>query len=78
MDTVKSFMLTAASIFLMLLGAYHLGGRAAKRAADIKRLNEAAKRARATIEVRSDVEKAIRNRTDDSVIDELHSDWLRR
>ncbi|MCJ8600977.1 hypothetical protein MWH03_00080 [Klebsiella pneumoniae] len=78
MSTLKSFVLTATSVFLVLIGAYYMGGRAAKKAAELKRQEEAARRANATIEVQKDVEQTIRSHTDDAVIDELHSDWMRR
>lgn len=77
-STLQRIALTTASTLLVLLGAYYAGGRAARRAAELKRLEEATNRARTGLDALRHVEEAIRLRSDDSVYDELRSDWMRR
>lgn len=77
-STLKCLALTAASTILVLFGAYYAGGRAARRAAEMKRLEEATNRARTSLDAIRHVEEAMRLRNDDGVYDELRSDWMRR
>lgn len=75
---IRATALTCLSIVLVLCGAYYAGGVAARRAAELKRSQEAAKRAESTLEVVNRATQTTRSQNDESVVDELSSDWMRR
>ncbi|APM29138.1 hypothetical protein ACB381_18040 [Klebsiella michiganensis] len=74
---VKAFVMTATAVIAVLLGAYILGGRSARRAAEIKNQREENKRLQATVEMKNEATSKVR-RMGDSVVDaELAAHWMR-
>lgn len=74
---IKTFVMTASAVIAVLLGAYILGGRAARRSAEIKDQREENKRLRATVEVKNETIDKVRRMDDDTVDSELSANWMR-
>lgn len=74
---IKAFVLTAAAVTALLLGAYILGGRAARRAAQIKNQREENKRLQATVEIKNEATITVRGMGDSAVDAELAAHWMR-
>lgn len=74
---IKTFVMTASAVIAVLLGAYILGGRAARRSAEIKDQREENKRLRATVEVKNETIDKVRHMDDDAVDSELSANWMR-
>ncbi|EPH6764629.1 hypothetical protein ACS0ON_004261 [Cronobacter dublinensis] len=73
----KQYLMTAAAVIMVLAGAYHLGGRAARRSMEIKAEREDNKRLQHTLDVKNDIINAVR-RSDDATVDaQLAADWMR-
>ena len=68
---IKAFVMTASAVIAVLFGAYILGGRAARRSAEIKNQREENKRLSTTIEVKNETTDKIRRMGDGAVDDEL-------
>ena len=74
---IKTFVMTAAAVIAVLLGAYILGGRAARRSVEIQSQREENKRLRSVIEIKDETTKKVRHMDDDAVDGELAADWMR-
>lgn len=74
---IKTFVMTASAVIAVLFGAYILGGRAARRSAEIKDQREENKRLRATVEVKNETIDKVRHMDDDTVDSELSANWMR-
>lgn len=74
---LKAWALTAWAVLLVLVGAYAMGSRAARKAAKTKAdYNEALRTAAGAKEVH-DVEHETRAMPDGAAADELRRDWMR-
>ncbi|HBL6736622.1 TPA: hypothetical protein LSH72_004010 [Klebsiella oxytoca] len=74
---IKAFAMTASAVIAVLLGAYILGGRAARRSAEIKNQREENKRLSTTVEVKNETTTKVRRMDDGAVDDELSANWMR-
>lgn len=74
---IKAFVMTATAVIAVLFGAYILGGRAARRSAEIKNQREENKRLKTTVEVKNETTAKVRRMDDGAVDDELNANWLR-
>lgn len=74
---IKALVMTASAVIAVLLGAYILGGRAARRSAEIKNQREENKRLRTTFEVKNETTAKVRRMDDGAVDDELSANWMR-
>jgi len=74
---IKVFMMTATAVIAVLLGAYILGGRSARRAAEIKNQREESKRLHTTVEVKNEVTNGVRRMGDSAIDTELAVNWMR-
>lgn len=74
---VKAFVMTATAVIAVLLGAYILGGRSARRAAEIKNQREENKRLQATVEIKNEAMGKVRGMGDSGVDAELAAHWVR-
>ncbi|WP_248187657.1 hypothetical protein, partial [Klebsiella pneumoniae] len=74
---IKAFVMTASAVIAVLVGAYILGGRAARRSAEIKNQREENKRLSTTVEVKNETTAKVRRMDDDAVDDELSANWMR-
>ncbi|HHT4259114.1 TPA: hypothetical protein ACTYZB_004780 [Klebsiella variicola] len=73
----KAYLMTAAAVIALLLGAYVLGGRSARRSIEIRSQQEENKRLKTTVEVKNDVMEEIKRKDDAAVDAELNANWLR-
>ncbi|WP_154943789.1 hypothetical protein [Klebsiella grimontii] len=73
----KAFVMTATAVIAVLLGAYILGGRSARRAAEIKNQREENKRLQATVEIKNEAMDKVRSMGDSGVDAELAAHWVR-
>ncbi|HBT4797413.1 hypothetical protein HRF84_08090 [Klebsiella variicola] len=74
---IKAFVMTASAVIAVLLGAYILGGRAARRSAEIQSQREENKRLRTVTEIRNETTSKVRRMDDDAVDSELSANWMR-
>lgn len=74
---IKAFVMTASAVIAVLLGAYILGGRAARRSAEIQNQREENKRLRTVTEIRNETTSKVRRMDDDAVDSELSANWMR-
>ena len=74
---VRAALATASAVLLVLFGAYCWGGRAAKKAVEIKATSDENKRLRQTIEIAHENVIDINRKSDDAVHRELGTDWMR-
>lgn len=76
-DKVKSWALTAWAVLLVLVGAYAMGSRVARKAAEKKTNYNDALRAAAGAKGAHDAELDARKLPDGGAADELRRDWMR-
>lgn len=74
---IKAFVMTASAVITVLFGAYILGGRAARRSAEIKNQREENKRLSTVTEIRNETTSKVRRMDDDAVDNELSANWMR-
>lgn len=74
---LKTVLLTSAAVFLVLVGAYMMGGRAARQAIEEKTRQEERKRLQNTVDVKNETLNDIRRKGPSTVHRELHDKWLR-
>lgn len=77
-ERLKSWALTAFAVLLVLVGAYAMGGRASKKAAEKKRDYDEALRAAAGAKGKYDAELDTRRLPPGGAFDELGREWMRR
>ncbi|EPG3568945.1 hypothetical protein ON011_003899 [Providencia rettgeri] len=58
--------------------AYSIGGRTARKAIKLKQKQEKIDRLEKTVKVKTEVDSETRAKSDDAVIDELRTDWMRK
>ncbi|MEY0233858.1 hypothetical protein [Providencia manganoxydans] len=75
---IKSFLYTFISIVSVLFFAYSIGGRAARKAIEAERKQVEIDRLAKTVNIKKEVDGEIHSKDDDSVINELRSDWMRK
>lgn len=73
----KALVMTVTAVIAVLLGAYVLGGRSARRAAEIKNQREESKRLNATVEIKNETTDKVRGMGDGGVDAELAANWMR-
>ena len=76
-ERLKSLALTLLAVVSVLVGAYAMGGRAARRAAEKKRNYDDALRAGAGAKGVHDAEVEVRKLHDGGAADQLSRDWMR-
>jgi hypothetical protein len=76
-EKLKAWALTAWAVLLVLVGAYFMGGRVAKKAAEKKKDYNDALRAAAGAKEVHDVELDTRKLPTGSAADQLRRDWMR-
>ncbi|ELP0880817.1 TPA: hypothetical protein RRJ08_004026 [Klebsiella pneumoniae] len=74
---IKAYVMTVSAVIAVLLGAYILGGRAARRSAEIQSQREENKRLRTVTEIRNETTSKVRRMDDDAVDSELSANWMR-
>jgi hypothetical protein len=77
-ERLKGWALTALAVLLVLVGAYAMGGRASRKAADKKTNYDEALRTAAGAKGVHDVELNTRGMPDGAAADELRRNWMRR
>lgn len=77
MTRLHAWALTALAVLLVLVGAYAMGGRASKKAADRKREYDDALRAAAGAKGVHDANVTVRSMPDGAAADKLRDDWMR-
>lgn len=75
---IKSFLYTFISIVSVLFFVYSIGGRTARKAIEAERKQEDIDRLSKTVKTKNEVDSEIRAKSDDAVIDELRTDWMRK
>nr|AKG47490.1 hypothetical protein pA_00050 [Pectobacterium carotovorum] len=75
---LKILIFSTLSIIFILLSTYKLGGRAARKTIELKQNKNTIDRLAKTTSINIEVENEIRSKSDDAVIDELRSDWVRK
>lgn len=78
LNKIKVFFYLFLSTLFVLLAAYSLGGRAARKASELKRKQVEIDRLETTVNIKKEVDGEIHSKDDDSVINELRSDWMRK
>jgi hypothetical protein len=76
-ERLKAWALTLVAVVLVLLGAYAMGGRKARQAAEKKRNYDDALRAGAGAKGVHDVEVEVRKLPAGGAADQLRRDWMR-
>ncbi|WBM73010.1 hypothetical protein OH773_21855 (plasmid) [Buttiauxella sp. WJP83] len=74
---LKIALMTPAAVLLVLVGAYMLGGRAARQAMEEKARQEDRKRLQSTVDVKNEIINEVRQKDASAVHRELHDKWLR-
>ena len=77
LSKVKSTIMTLAAVFLVLVGAYTWGGRAARRAMEEKAQRETNKRLQVTVDVKNETINEVRTKDASAVHRELRDKWMR-
>lgn len=75
---IKTAFYFLLSTLFVLFAAYALGGRAVRKAIKLKQKQEKIDRLEKTVKVKNEVDSEIRSKSDDAVIDELRTDWMRK
>ncbi|ELY4103819.1 hypothetical protein [Cronobacter sakazakii] len=73
----KIALITLAAVLLVLVGAYTMGGRAARRAQEEKVRQVDRKRLQSTVDVKNETFNEVRQKDAAIVHRELHDKWLR-
>jgi hypothetical protein len=76
-EKLKSWALTFLAVLAVLVGAYAIGGRKARRAAEAKHNYDEALRAGAGAKGVHDVEVEVRKLPTGGAADQLRRDWMR-
>ncbi|MGF3094473.1 hypothetical protein [Cronobacter sakazakii] len=74
---LKIALITLAAVLLVLVGAYTMGGRAARRALEEKAKQDDKKRLQSTVDVKNETFNEVRQKDASAVHGELHDKWLR-
>lgn len=74
---LQAWALTALAVLLVILGAYSLGGRAARKSADQKRKYDDALRAAAGSKGVHDAQTEVGQLHTGAAADRLRDDWMR-
>ncbi len=77
MTRLQAWALTALAVLLILVGAYAMGGRAAKKSSDQKKKYDDALRAAAGAKGVHDAEITVRDLPTGGAADSLRRDWMR-
>ncbi|CTT55650.1 hypothetical protein QS851_20885 [Escherichia coli] len=77
MTKLKVALITLAAILFVLVGAYTMGGNAARRAMEEKAKQEDRKRLQSTLDVKNETLDELRSKDASTVHHELHNKWLR-
>lgn len=73
----KALWMTALAVILVVFGAYCWGGRAAKRAVEIKTQRDENKRLQHTVDMKNEAVNVVRSKDDDTIDRELNDKWMR-
>lgn len=73
----KALWMTALAVILVVFGAYCWGGRAAKRAVEIKAQRDENKRLQHTVDMKNEAVNVVRSKDDDTIARELNDKWMR-
>ncbi|QWR87155.1 MULTISPECIES: hypothetical protein [Cronobacter] len=74
---LKIALITLAAVLLVLVGAYTMGGLAARRALEEKAKQDDKKRLQSTVDVKNETFNEVRQKDASAVHRELHDKWLR-
>ncbi|MBJ8899678.1 hypothetical protein I5418_21545 [Citrobacter braakii] len=74
---LKFALTTLAAVLFVLVGAYTMGGRAARHAIEEKARQEDRKRLQSTVDVKNETLNEVRRKDASAVHRELHDKWLR-
>lgn len=74
---LKIALITLAAVLLVLVSAYTMGGRAARRAQEEKVRQDDRKRLQSTVDVKNETFNEVRQKDAAIVHRELHDKWLR-
>lgn len=74
---LKIALITLAAVLLVLVGAYTMGGRAARRAVEEKAKQEDRERLQNTVDVGNEITNELRRKGASAVHRDLHDKWLR-
>ncbi|ENO7467598.1 hypothetical protein ACB435_004126 [Enterobacter hormaechei] len=74
---LKFALMTLAAVLFVLVGAYTMGGRAARLAIEEKARQEDRKRLQSTVDVKNEIFNEVRRKDASAVHNELHNKWLR-
>ncbi|ENC3532699.1 hypothetical protein ABJV44_000046 [Shigella sonnei] len=77
MTKLKVALITLAAVFFVLVGAYTMGGNAARRAMEEKAKQEDRKRLQNTVKVVNETSSKIRQKDASAVHRELYDKWVR-
>ncbi|ENI9576403.1 hypothetical protein AB0A24_001515 [Escherichia coli] len=77
MTKLKVALITLAAVLFVLVGAYTMGGNAARRAMEEKAKQEDIKRLQNTVEVVNETSNKIRQKDASAVHRELYDKWVR-
>lgn len=74
---LKIALITAAAVLLVLVGAYTMGGRAARQAMEEKARQDDRKRLQNTVDVKNETINEVRAKDASAIHRELRDKWLR-
>lgn len=74
---LKFALMTLAAVLFVLVGAYTMGGHAARQAIEEKARQEDRKRLQSTVDVKNETLNEVRRKDASAVHRELHDKWLR-
>ncbi|MDJ3760743.1 hypothetical protein LEB21_21635 [Salmonella enterica] len=74
---LKFALMTLAAVLFVLVGAYTMGGRAARQAIEENARQEDRKRLQSTVDVKNETLNEVRRKDASAVHRELHDKWLR-
>lgn len=77
MTKLKVALITLAAVLFVLVGAYTMGGNAARRAMEEKAKQEDRKRLQNTVKVVNETNSEIRQKDASAIHRELHDKWVR-
>lgn len=74
---LKIALITAAAVLLVLVGAYTMGGRAARQAMEEKARKDDRKRLQNTVDVKNETINEVRAKDASAIHRELRDKWMR-
>ncbi|EMB8467660.1 TPA: hypothetical protein ACXNQJ_004876 [Enterobacter hormaechei] len=74
---LKIALVTAAAVLLVLVGAYTMGGRAARQAMEEKARQDDRKRLQNTVDVKNETINEVRAKDASAIHRELSDKWMR-